>query len=120
VSPETDESADVATPDDEGAAPAGRRRRRRRGGPVTGLLVTLIGVLVLLLATYGVGYAMAGDRTPRDARVAGIHIGGMSEAEAVAVLERELGPRANAEITLQVDGESHVVTPADIGLGVDY
>lgn len=111
VPPATDESAD---------APSERRRRRKRSGPVTALLVTLIGVLVLLLGTYGVGYAMAGDRTPRDARVAGIAIGGMTSAEAEEVLERELGPRANAEVTLQVDGKSHKAKPADMGLGVDY
>lgn len=112
VSPETDGPTDDA--------PTERPRRRRRGGPVTGLLVALIGVLVLLLGTYGVGYVMAGDQTPRDARVAGIPIGGMTAAEAEAVLERELGPRANAPITLQIDGKSHEVEPADMGLGVDY
>ncbi|MGD7705782.1 VanW family protein [Microlunatus sp. Y2014] len=85
-------------------------------------LLTLIlgGLLLVLLGTYVVGYVMAGENTPRNATVDGIPIGGMSRDEAIATLERELGPKGEAELTVVVDGEEHKVKPAEAGLTIDF
>lgn len=95
-----------------------RADRPRRPGRAVGIAA---GALALVLLTgYGVGYGISGDRTPANATVAGVAIGGQSQAEAVATLERELGPRAAAPITVRIGSETKQVDPVQAGLTVDW
>lgn len=91
----------------------------RKGGAKRVILVTVIGLVVLALAVYGTGYALSGDRAPRNATIAGIGVGGMSRAEATAKIADEFETRTAREITLTVDDETVVTSPAELGFGVD-
>lgn len=109
------------TPDDDPTRqlpvqePAPRPRRK-------GLVVaTIVAVLAVLVGgAYVVGYLMAGDKTPKNASVNGVAIGGMGHDEAVATLTAELGDGFNTPITLTADGTSATVVPAESGMTVDF
>ena len=47
-------------------------------------------------------------------------MGGQTLADAAATLRSGLASRAEAPITLDVDGTEMTATPAELGLGVDY
>ncbi len=113
TAPEALDTAATATTVGVGAGTAGK------GGAKRVILLTVIGIVVLALAVYGTGFALSGDRAPRNATVAGIAVGGMSRAEATAKIAEEFDTRTAREITLTVDDETVVTTPADLGLGVD-
>lgn len=109
------------TPDDDPTRqlpvqePAPRPRRK-------GLVVaTIVAVLAVLVGgAYVVGYLMAGDKTPKNASVDGVAIGGLGHDEAVAKLAAELGDGFNTPITLTADGTSATVVPAESGMTVDF
>jgi len=90
------------------------RRGLRRLGLGLGLL------LAVVAAAWVLGYLLAGDKVPRGTTVAGIAIGGLSEEEAVARLEDELGGRAERAIEVEVGGSRSEVRPADTGFALDY
>jgi len=83
-----------------------------------------------LLAVCGIAWAVGGVLTagqvPAGTTVSGVAIGGLDEAEAVARLEEELGPRADGDLTLSVGGmgdvpgEELTLAPGEAGLEVDY
>ena len=83
-------------------------------------VVVAVGTVALLL---GGGYAAAGafasDRVPRGTTVAGVAVGGQTPAEARATLETELADRVDAPISVEVDGRSVEVDPAEAGLSFD-
>lgn len=87
----------------------------------TGLIVGgVVGLLALLLGgAYVAGYLMAGDKTPANASVQGVPIGGMTPDEALTKLETELGPSFDEPITLEADGKKATVQPSKAGLRVD-
>ncbi|AEG43719.1 VanW family protein [Isoptericola variabilis] len=62
---------------------------------------------------------LVSDKVPQDTTVAGVEIGGMTAPDAVAALERGLGPRAAEPITLTAGDASSTVDPADAGLAFD-
>jgi vancomycin resistance protein YoaR len=94
-------------------APAGGRRPRRIGLGV--------GVLLALAAlAWAAGSLLTGDRVPRGTTVSGVAIGGLSEADAAARLERELGSRDERDLVVTVDGRERDVAAQDAGLSVDY
>ena len=102
-------------PFENDATPAPRRRRK-------GLVVAAIiaGLLVLVGGAYVVGYVMAGDKTPKNASVNGVAIGGLGHDEAVAKLTDELGGGFNTPITLTAGGSSAKIMPAESGMTVDF
>jgi vancomycin resistance protein YoaR len=78
-------------------------------------------VVLVLAAAYGVTYLLAGDKLARNATVAGIEIGGLTPAEARAVLERELPAVVDTPIRVQL-GEteaSYDIVPSEAGLVID-
>ncbi len=96
-----------------------RVKPKRRKGPI--ITASVVGGLAVLAgATYVAGYVMAGDNTPRNASVQGVAIGGMTAEQAQAKLKAELGPKAEAAITVQGNGKSATINPAQAGLTVDY
>ena len=81
--------------------------------------LVLLGVVVLLAVVYVVAAFFAARQMPSEASVGGVDISGQSEEEAVATLERELGPRAAERFRLQAGDMEATVVPADAGLGFD-
>lgn len=80
-----------------------------------------LGSLALLAGgTYATGYAMAGDKLPRNASVEGVAVGGMDEAQATKQLTTQLKARAEAPITLTGDKKKITVAPAQAGMTIDY
>ena len=88
----------------------------------TGLraLLTVGGVLAGAAAFYaGMLVGSAGDDVPANTTVLGVQIGGMSSAEAVSVLETELGPMASAPIQISAYEASTSMAPAEMGMSFD-
>jgi vancomycin resistance protein YoaR len=73
------------------------------------------GLAVIYLALV----AGTGDGLPRGTTVAGIDVGGMSEAQAVATLEKSLKAAATAPMVVIVDSDKVNVVPAASGLSFD-
>lgn len=97
---------DVFTPED------GRRRWPRRLAIVGGI------VLVLCAAYVGAAFATA-DTVPRGASVAGVDIGGLSSADAVARLDKELASQTTQPIAVVAQGSQATLDPSKAGLSFD-
>lgn len=82
------------------------------------LLWVACGVLVLVGAYVGAQWYFA-DRIPRETTVAGIDIGGLSDAAAVERLETELGGIAAAPLPVTAGDATTTVDPAAAGLTFD-
>ncbi len=92
-------------------------RRRGKGRLVLAVAVTAV---VMLGALYAVAFLMAGDKLPRNAKISGIAVGGLSRSAAIDTLTTELGPRAAEPIEVLINGESAEVAPEQAGLTIDY
>ena len=93
-------------------------KRDRAGFRV--VLVTLLVLAALAGGGYVAAYLGAQDKTPRGTTVGGIDVGGLTLVQAAAALRDGLATRAEASLTLEVDGRQQSVPPAELGLGVDY
>ncbi|MBA4504916.1 VanW family protein [Corynebacterium sanguinis] len=80
----------------------------------------LLGVLAVLLAIYLADLAMNRGNVPRGTAVGGVEIGGMSQDEATAKLEAELGETASNPVTVKAATQSSQLVPAESGLGIDW
>lgn len=89
--------------------------KESKGGRVVAL--TVAGVMLLAAAGYVGAYLGAGAKVPRGAEVAGVSIGGLTEAEAAAKLEETIGGRSRIDVS--VDGEETKVKVADLGISLD-
>lgn len=76
-------------------------------------------VLLALAAAYAALVAASGDGLPRGATVLGVPVGGLTEAQAAATLEQELGPQAQAPVEATIGATTVTVVPADSGLSFD-
>lgn len=99
----------------EGPAPRADRSTGRRLLWITGGLL-----IALIVGLYLVGYAVAGDRLPKNATVAGVPVGGLSRDAAIDKLTAELSARATAPMKLRVGERRVELDPAAAGLGIDY
>jgi vancomycin resistance protein YoaR len=103
---------------DEKSATESEPRREREGGR---LVLFLVVALVLLLAGgYTAAYLAAGDKVPRGTTVAGVDIGGRTQAQAAEALEGGLADRIDSPISVTVGDRTEAVRPQDAGLTVDY
>ena len=84
------------------------------------MLAIVATVVVMLGAVYLVTFLMAGDKAPKNARISGVEVGGLSRSAAIDTLTRELGPRAAQPMQVIVNRETSEVSPAEAGLTVDY
>jgi len=101
----------TTTPSDETTPAAGPAWRRP---------LLWVGLVVLaLVAAYAALVAASGDGLPRGATVLGVPVGGLSEQQAAAKLEQELGPRAEAPVEATIGTTTISVVPADSGLAFD-
>ena len=92
--------------------------REKEGGKV--VLLMLLALVLLLGGGYAAAYVAAGDKVPRGTTVAGVDVGGRTQAEAILALEAGLSERANAPIPVTVDDVAQEITPEEAGLAVDY
>lgn len=111
--PAEDTAGEVGFEDETVEAP-----RKKRKGLLVGSVVG--GLIVLTGAAYVAGYAMAGDKTPKNASVSGVHIGGLTHDQAVEKLSTELGPSFDTPITLTADGKQAQIVPSQAGMTVDF
>jgi vancomycin resistance protein YoaR len=82
--------------------------------------VVLGGGLVGLAAVAWVGlYVAAGSGIPKGTTVLGVPIGGQSQAQAVATLERELADEERAPIPVRAGDAQATLRPARSGLSLD-
>lgn len=90
----------------------------KAGAKVVGWLI--LGLVVLFGGLYVVAHLVAGDKVPRGTTVAGVSIGGHSQAEAADRLRAGFADRADREMKVTVDGEKLTFTPDEVGLDIDY
>ena len=82
---------------------------------------TIGGLLLLVGVAWVALYLYAGDEAPRNARVEGISIAGLSPAEAEQRLRDGLAERAKEPVDLTYgDGRGNTIDPAAAGLTIDY
>ena len=82
---------------------------------------TIGGLLLLVGVAWVALYLYAGNEAPRNARVEGISIAGLSPAEAEQRLRDGLAERAKESVDLTYgDGRGNTIDPAAAGLAVDY
>ena len=80
----------------------------------------ILGVLGLCVLAYGADYLLTKGKVPRGTTVAGVSIGGMSNADARALLEKELGTRLTDPVKVAAGDMNTTVNPTDAGLQVDW
>ena len=80
----------------------------------------IAGIFAILLMIYLADLAMNRGNVPRGTTVGGVSIGGLSEDEAVAKLESELGSTAEKPVTVRAADVSAQFVPAAAGLGLDW
>ncbi|OYO18997.1 VanW family protein [Enemella evansiae] len=80
----------------------------------------LIGLLLVLGGIYFAGYAMAGDKLPKNTSMAGIQIGGLTADEAVSKLQTEYAGQADKPFVINAEGRRLELKPSDAGMSVDY
>jgi vancomycin resistance protein YoaR len=103
---------------DEKSATESEPRREREGGRLVFFLV--VGLVLLLAGAYVAAHLVAGDKVPRGTTVAGVDIGGRTQATAASALEDGLADRIDSEISVTVGDRTESVTPEEAGLSVDY
>jgi vancomycin resistance protein YoaR len=79
----------------------------------------LLGLVLLFGGAYVAAYAMTGDRVPRGATVAGVHIGGLLPGAARAALADGLDDTRGAPVRVSALGERGRIDPGRAGLDVD-
>ena len=101
-------------------APPESERDPDRGGRA--LRASLAAAAVVILGSIAFYFGMllgASSDVPANTNVLGVQIGGLSRAEAVATLDRELGPRALAPISVSAYDTTEEIFPAESGLSFD-
>ncbi|RYJ07389.1 MAG: hypothetical protein EON52_01515, partial [Actinomycetales bacterium] len=98
------------------AAPSGEEphRPRRRW-----LRRALVAAVLLLGLAYVGGWWLTGERTPAQASIGGVDVGGLSPTAAQRAVETELGPREADAVVLEHEKKTFEIDPADVGLSLD-
>lgn len=91
------------------------------GAPSRGPRIALFAVLaaVLLFGIYALVAWTQSDTTPRDTTVAGVDVGGMTQAEAASALTEQLAPRVKEPIALTAGEGKAQLSPEPSGLAID-
>jgi hypothetical protein len=98
-----------------GPAPSAPAKKKGRSKLVLAG-AALVGVLGI---AYGVGLLLDHADVPNGTMVLGVDIGGTSKEDAVELLDRALGDRADAPLTVSVGGKETELKPSVAGLGID-
>lgn len=96
--------------------------RKPKGERAGGWLVLLVlgGLALLAALAYGAAYVVASEKVPVGTTVAGVDIGGRTEADAAETLRAGLEARERRRLTVAVGAATERRRPAQLGLGVDY
>lgn len=95
-------------------------------GRKTSRVVLILGSVFLILLLAGLlPFLLAADisafgKFPQGVRVGGVYVGKLNKREAVAKCREELAVLAAKPLKLKIDDEAYSITPAEIGLGMDY
>ncbi|NEA16010.1 hypothetical protein G3I29_10845, partial [Streptomyces halstedii] len=104
-------AAPAPRPEPKAAAPAKKGRSK--------LVLLCVGLVALLGIAYGAGLVMNHSEVPKGTTVLGVDIGGGTKEEAVSKLDAAFGKRAQAPLTLSVDGKEQKLDPEKAGLTLD-
>ncbi|WP_406023384.1 VanW family protein [Nocardioides sp. NBC_00850] len=77
------------------------------------------GIAILAFAGWTAAYAVAGEKIPEGATVAGVDIGGMTANEAMPLLDQKFAPAHSQPINVTAGDSTTEVNPADAGLSFD-
>ena len=77
------------------------------------------GIAILAFAGWTAAYAVAGEKIPEGATVAGVDIGGMTANEATPLLDQKFAPAHSQPINVTAGDSTTEVNPADAGLSFD-
>lgn len=81
--------------------------------------VFLLIVVAVLAGVYTVGYVVAGDRVPSGTTVSGVAIGGMTRADAAALLQRRFAYQLDSAMTVEAGGQRIRFSPRQAGVTLD-
>jgi vancomycin resistance protein YoaR len=100
-------------------------RAHGRGAPSRlrlGVMVALGASALLLAIAIAVGFAYAGSpaRLPNGVLIAGVHVGGLTPAQAQALLEQRAEALGATPVSFTAGTERWDVTPAQLGVKVDW
>lgn len=84
------------------------------GSVLLGLI--LLGLLVFLLIQDG----QAKGEFPDGSRIGGVYVGGLTEDQALEKCRQELSELESKPLELRIDDEVYDISPAEIGLTLDY
>ncbi|MDR2381661.1 MAG: hypothetical protein LBE08_10910, partial [Bifidobacteriaceae bacterium] len=80
-------------------------------------LIPAVVVLVILGGGYVAAAYYFADRVPKGATVAGVHLGGLTEAEAIAALGTELAAKAAEPVPTRIGSTEVSFDPVIAGIG---
>ena len=101
-------------------APPESERDPEKGGRAARASLVAAAVIVMGSIAFYLGMLLgASSDVPANTTVLGVPIGGMSRADAVATLEREIGPRAQAPVSVAAYDTTEEIFPAEAGLSFD-
>ncbi|MBY8877052.1 hypothetical protein [Actinacidiphila acidipaludis] len=89
----------------------------RKGRSKVVLAGVAVGAVVVL--AYGAGLLMNHAEVPRGTTVLGVSIGNMTKDDAVQTLDKALGNRTTAPLTLTIGGKKQSLKPSVAGLSLD-
>lgn len=94
---------------------------KERGGRGVRILIgVIVGLLAIFGIAYGVDYALTKDKLPRGTTVGGVEIGGMSQLEAQKHLEQKLGGVVDRAVAITAGELESTIVPAQSGLGINW
>ena len=89
-------------------------------------IMLIFGALLLAALIVGLtGYLLVEDvlangKFPQGVRVVGVSVAGLSRTEALARVQHDLAGVASRPLTLKVDNEKYQISPAELGVMLDY
>ncbi|SEN53739.1 hypothetical protein SAMN05216267_1006167 [Actinacidiphila rubida] len=108
-----------ASPQPSAPAKAAKTGRTAKKGGRSKLVLAGVGVGAVVVLAYGAGLLMNHADVPRGTTVLGVDIGNMTKDEAVQTLNKALGDRTTAPLTLTIGGRKQTLKPSVAGLTVD-
>ncbi|MFO7572143.1 MAG: VanW family protein [Gaiellaceae bacterium] len=98
--------------------PSARRRRRSRSTPLT--LAVGLGVLALLAILLGFAFAGSRQQLAEGTRVAGVDLGGLTQREAAALLDRSFDEVAAEPVSFTAGGEEFPLAADQLAVRPDW
>lgn len=104
-------------PEPAKSAPAPAKSAPKKGRSKLALLVVAAGFVAVV--AYGAGLLMNHADVPKGTTVLGVDIGNQTQTQAVKTLDKALGNRETAELTLTFGDRKQTLKPSVAGLSID-